>query len=108
MYLRIVNKSPQVFDGFAFALNENALGIPSSINSGEVGKCVTALRSDTGQIANIDKSGLQIAPKSLGVVYAVLPEGNIGQDAFKERFQRFTATAAFIVDGIAGVRDRQK
>jgi hypothetical protein len=116
MYLRIVNKSQEALEGFAFALNRNAVGLvlaeqpklPALIESGDVGEIVIALSVDPAQIANPEKNELQIALRtSQSVVYAVdripaqlatLPDYNIGQERFRECFQQFTATTAFVID----------
>jgi hypothetical protein len=125
MHLRIVNKAAEPLDGLALALNKNPLGIvvaeqqprlPATIDSGDVGEAAIPLTVDPAQVAT-DRYDLQIALKtSQAVIYAIdripahiaaLPEGNIGQEQFKDCFQRFAATTAFVVDD-AVIADEQQ
>jgi vesicle coat complex subunit len=125
MYLRIVNKSAQPLEGFAFALNKNPVGIavaagaqlPARVDPGDVGEAVIPLTINGAQVVNSDKNELQIALKMTeGVAYAIdripaqvatLPDGSIGEDRFMDYSRRFTATTAFTVKDATIADDAQ-
>jgi hypothetical protein len=124
MYLRIVSKSERLTD-FAFALNVNPVGLfvkeppsfPAVLEGGDFIEVTVPLGLNANQIALSDKPGLQLALRTnLGQVWgmdkvpghiATVPEGEIGQDGFRQRFQAYTAVASIAIDDATVAPDAQ-
>jgi hypothetical protein len=124
MYLRIVSKAEQL-GNFLFAINRNAVGLfvreppafPTGLEFGDVAEVTVPLGIDAGQIGSPEKADLQIAlSTSAGVIYgidkipgeiATVPEGEIGQEGFRQRFAAYTASMATVVEDAAVAPDVQ-
>jgi hypothetical protein len=124
MYLRIVSKGEQL-SNFQFAVNRNAVGLfvreppsfPAALEFGDVAEVAVPLGVDASQVASPDKADLQIAlSTSAGVIYgidripgqiATVPEGEVGQEGFRQRFAAYTASMATVVDDAIVAPDSQ-
>ena len=116
VYLRIVNKTGQALSEFAFALNKNPLGLtingqadfPAQLNPQEVAEVAIPITANDS-VANFDRPELMMALKTnAGNVLAIdrtpvefflSPEGDRGQDAFRQAFQTFTSESTAVVEG---------
>jgi len=111
MHLRIVNKSAAPVGRFEFAVNTNSVGMivtgapdfPASLEDGDVAEIVMSVAFEPLQIANPERTDLQMALRTsagdvfalgkIPVEWAMTPDGNIGADAFRDLFSSLTDVA---------------
>jgi len=125
MYLRIANKSPSPIGQFAFAINQNPIGLtiksppsfPETLEFGDVAEVVIPIEIDSSKSGNFENSELQMALRtSLGNVYALgrlpieyapISSGNISADEFRNDFSSFTNIIQIQIDDANLANDNQ-